>query len=158
MNKCKNKFVIIGLTLKNTPSSQKKIIKQFFKSKHTEYPNMIFIYYEVSEDDLGKKISLLKNKPEEYPYLYHIYDIEKILVTVSNVNIETLHASFNAVKHHYDNDKMQNELSYCEPTSTMSSEARPNLKEKITILKNKSEEYSINILQDIKKRKKLESK
>lgn len=164
MNTCRDKFSIIGLTLKSTPHNQKKIIKQFFREKHIEYPNITFIYYQVNIDDLGKHISLLKKSPDEYPYLYHIYNIDKILVNVSNVNEITILESFNAVKQYYDNDKYKKEVIPKWDNIPLAKSARsleetdPKLKEKIILLKNKSEEYSINLLKDIQNRKKIESK
>ena len=154
MNKCANKFAIIGITLKNTSKEQKKIIKNFFKTKYLQYPNIYFIYYEIKDSELGKGTNLLKNSPEEYPYLYHIYDIDKILVNVSNVNEETINESFNVIKHYYDNNK--NNIQPLARSAESLQEYDNELRNKISIIKNKSEEYSINILKDIKNRKKRE--
>ena len=142
MNTCKKKFAIIGLTLNNTSPDQKKIIKNFFKVKHIEYPNIIFIYYEVDDNELGKNINLLKNSKDEYPYIYHIYDIDKILVNVSNVNNETINESFNKIKQYYDEDKINN----------------IPLDKSIKILKDKIDDCTQDLLQDIYKRKIIEKK
>ena len=121
IDNCSNKFMIIGVVLKNNDQNEKKAIKNFYKSIHKIYPNITFIYYELDESELGKGISILKNSKEEYPYLYHIYDKDKIIVNVSNVNEETLIESFNIVKKYYDDDKKNNYDVLCNNNSRVLS-------------------------------------
>ena len=74
------KFVIVGLCLENSASEIKKSVKKFLKTYSKLYQNITFLYYNVSVKDLGR-ISLITKNTEEYPFIYHIYDVSNIFVS-----------------------------------------------------------------------------
>jgi hypothetical protein len=102
------KFVIVALTLKDTPIETVKLIKKFLKDYSKKYKNLTFLYYKVNDKDLGR-ISLLNKDKLEYPFVYHIYDINNIFVSVNRVNKNTLFESMNAVEEYYKKD-LENKL------------------------------------------------
>lgn len=102
----KDRFVILALTLKDTPDSEKTMLKRFLKSKYKNYPNITFIYYCAKEKDLGR-ISILKKDKSQYPYLYHIHNVTTLFVIVNNVTEQNAYESFSKVKEYYDNDKQK---------------------------------------------------
>ena len=166
------KFIIVGLVLKETPASKKKLIKRFLKTKHREYPNLMFLYYQADDKDLGKNISLLKRDKGEYPYIYHLYD-SNVLVHVNNVDDITIHESFGEVKHYYekdrdrdpdrdpdrDRDSDDSTISVSENSSEKKATADsvaesaggsdPNIED----LQKKCRELELDLLNDIKTRK-----
>jgi ribosomal protein L30E len=97
------KFVIVALTLQNTPSDDIKLIKKFLKDYSKKYKNLTFLYFKVNDKDLGR-ISLLKTDKSEYPFIYHIYDVNNIFVSVNRVNKNTLYESMGAVEEYYKKD------------------------------------------------------
>jgi hypothetical protein len=102
------KFVIVGLCLDNTPLPIIKTIKKFLKHYSRIYPNITFLYYCANQKDLGR-MSLLTKNVDEYPYIYHIYDISNIFVSVNRANQDTIHEAMNAVEEYYKKD-LQNNL------------------------------------------------
>jgi hypothetical protein len=98
------KFVIIALTLNDTPVETTKILKKFLKDYSKKYKNITFLYFKVADKDLGR-ISLLNKDKSEYPFLYHIYDVNNIFVSVNRVNKHTLYESMNAVEKYYQQNE-----------------------------------------------------
>ena len=98
-----NRFCVVALTLQDTPISDIKMIKKFLKDYAKIYRNLTFLYLKVADKDLGR-ISILKKDREEYPYIYHIYNISDIFVSVNRVNKQTLYESMNAVEKYYKKD------------------------------------------------------
>jgi len=98
------KFVIIAITLQNTPIEIIKILKKFLKDYSKKYKNITFLYFNVADKDLGR-ISLLNKDKSEYPFLYHIYDVKNIFVSVNRVNKNTLYESMYAVEKYYQQNE-----------------------------------------------------
>lgn len=96
-------FVIVAITLDNTPKEIIKIIKKFLKTYSKLYENLTFLYYNASIKDLGR-ISLLNKNVDEYPYIYHIYNTSDIFVSVNRANKNTIYEAFNAVEEYYKKD------------------------------------------------------
>ena len=103
------KFVIVGLCLENSTTEIKKSVKKFLKTYSKIYQNITFLYYNVSVKDLGR-ISLITKNIEEYPFIYHIYDVSNIFVSVNRANDNTMYESMNAVEEFYKKD-LQNLIS-----------------------------------------------
>jgi ribosomal protein L30E len=101
-------FVIVAITLDNTPKELVKIIKKFLKTYSKLYENLTFLYYNANQKDLGR-ISLLNKDVNEYPYIYHIFDTSNIFVSVNRANQNTIYEAFNAVEEYYKKD-LQNYL------------------------------------------------
>ena len=104
-----NKFVIVGLTLQDTPLDMVKTIKKFLKDYSKIYKNITFLYLNVLDKDLGR-INILKKDKSEYPFVYHIYNTSDIFVSVNRVNKQTLYESMYAVEKYYKKD-LENYLS-----------------------------------------------
>ena len=98
-----NRFVIVALTLQETPDNDVKIIKKFLKDYSKIYKNLTFLYFKLSDKDLGR-INILKKDKSEYPFVYHIYNTADIFVSVNRVNKQTLYESMNAVEKYYKKD------------------------------------------------------
>ena len=56
------KFVIVGLCLENSELEIKKSVKKFLKTYSKIYPNITFLYYNVSVKDLGRISLITKNE------------------------------------------------------------------------------------------------
>jgi hypothetical protein len=182
------KFVIIGLCLENSEIDIKKSVKKFLKSYSKIYPNITFLYYNVSVKDLGR-ISLITKNVEEYPFIYHIYDVSNIFVSVNRANKTTMYESMNAVEEYYkkdlqnvqikqnpilnnndlnnDNDVNDNNLN----DDNLNDDNMKNLDydnnkvvehqqllDKLVIYEEMRKKHNINFLADIQQRKKDEMK
>jgi hypothetical protein len=170
-----NKFVIVGLVLESTEKKLQSYIKKFLKEKSQVYPNMIFIFYKVTNKDFNK-ISLINSNSEEYPIIYSIFDCDNIFVKVNMAEPSTIMEAFNAVKSYYDDDllkfleakssktesksesKSELELTSIQPSMSQAElmESQQKLMEKILCLETKTKEYNLELLEDIKKRKQCE--
>lgn len=103
------KFVIVGLCLENSTTEIKKSVKKFLKTYSKLYQNITFLYYNVQVKDLGR-ISLITKNTDEYPFIYHIYDVSNIFVSVNRANNDTMYESMTAVEEYYKKD-LQNLIS-----------------------------------------------
>lgn len=106
----KGGFVVVALTLSTTPKDTVSMIRKFLKTKSKEYPNVVFLYYNVNKKDFGK-IGILKKNEDEYPYVYHIYDFNQILVEISCATKEYIYEAFEQVENFYIDDREKNQKS-----------------------------------------------
>jgi len=176
-----NKFIILGFSLVTAKESEHKLIKKFLKSKAKVYPNMLFIFFKVDKKDMGK-ISLLSSDATQYPWIYHIIN-EQIYIKVNAATEETITESFqvgenNIYKKYLEtflNEKNgnlngnSNETKEDTNTNTNNNDNKHELDqeawnyqqkmiEKMINLKNKAKKYNLELLEDIKQRKKEEAK
>jgi hypothetical protein len=180
-----NKFIILGFSLVTAKESEHKLIKKFLKSKAKVYPNMLFIFFKVDKKDMGK-ISLLSSDATQYPWIYHIIN-EQIYIKVNAATEETITESFqvgenNIYKKYLEtflNEKNANSTGNSNGNSTgnanetkedtnnnenkheLDQEAwnyQQKMIEKMINLKNKAKKYNLELLEDIKQRKKEEAK
>jgi len=167
------KFVILGLSLASAPKTEHKTIKKFLKEKAKLYPNMTFLFYKVESNDLGK-ISLLDSNVDTYPWIYHVYDSNNIFIKVNNANEETIYKSFEAGEQYYKKDldeyldnnnttnkSLQNENNTQKQSEDIDQDAWKNQQmmiEKLLTFQNKAKKYNLELLEDIKQRKKEEEK
>ncbi len=98
-----NKFVIVAITLESTPQNIIKSIKKFLKKYAKIYENLTFLYYQANIKDLGRSSLLVKN-PDEYPFVYHVYNTKDIFVSVNRANETTIYEAFTAVEEYYKKD------------------------------------------------------
>lgn len=198
LKESEKRFVIVAITLDNTPKTISKILKKFLKHYSKIYKNLTFLYYQADKKDLGR-ISFLTKNIDEYPFVYHIYDTSEIFVSVNRANGESIYEAFNAVEEYYKKDlenflnsnKLHNEDDNTEKSSNIKINNKLNqinendinnvsnekikqdeitaemnrkalqhqkLLEKIAIFEKQKEKYNIEFLQDIKQRKKEETK
>lgn len=104
----KGKFIVLTLVLLETNESIKIALRKYIKKKSKIYPNVLFLYYAVRNDDFGKIWDMLPNDPDTYPRVYHLYDVDKWLGEVWNLHdkntIENeLEYSFQKLHKHYIN-------------------------------------------------------
>lgn len=162
------KFVILGLSLANSPKQEHKLIKKFLKDKAKIYPNMTFLFFKVEKNDLGK-ISLLDSNVDTYPWVYHVYDYNNIFIKVNNANEETIYKSFEAGEQYYKKDleeymdnKIENKTEQMqnktEDIDKNAWEQQQMMIEKLLTFQNKAKKYNLELLEDIKQRKKEEEK
>uniref|UniRef100_A0A6C0EEA5 Thioredoxin domain-containing protein n=1 Tax=viral metagenome TaxID=1070528 RepID=A0A6C0EEA5_9ZZZZ len=99
-----NKFIIMIVVRENISNSQAYDFKKFLKKYSQEYPNMLFIYYIINDDDMGK-CSLPKHK-SEYPS-FEVITRKNILVEEKNVSKEGIYKQMNhkKLKEYFDKDK-----------------------------------------------------
>jgi len=179
-------FIMLGITLDKNDNSIKSYIKKFLKQKSKLYPNIIFLYFKASLKDLGK-ISLLDKDINLYPLIYSIYDVSTVFIKITSAVEESIEEAFKAGKEYYDNDllkfiesknkpkniiinniqqEQENEddkevIDNQEDEITKQQEIMQNqqkLFERVVNLQHKAEAYNLEILKDIKNRKKEEEK
>ena len=176
------KFVVIGLCLENNSDDIKKSVKKFLKTYAKIYKNLTFLYYNVQLKDLGR-ISLITKNVEEYPFIYHVYDVSNIFVSVNRANNQTMYEAMKAVEEYYKKDMVNfiqkqhiinepnNELNNepnNEPNNQMNDEMNEEMNrkvlehqqllEKLVIFEEMKKKHNIEFLSDIQKRKKDEQK
>ena len=173
------KFVIVGLSLVSAPKEEHKLIKKFLKEKAKLYPNMTFLFYKVNTTDLGK-ISLIDSNVDTYPWIYHVYDYNNIFIKVNNANEETIYKSFEAGEQYYKKDleELKGQQNTNQPNTNQPNTNQPNTNqqkdpqdidqdawkeqqamiEKLLTFQNKAKKYNLELLEDIKQRKKEEEK
>ena len=151
------KFVILSITLNNTPLNTKINIRKWLKKYSVEYKNVVFLYMSVTSEDLGK-LSIFKEDVSKYPLLYYIYNINNICISVDNVDTEGINEAYNKMKHYLDDTKIEvddnntNENKLLEQKKLLEQQNR----DKLIYLENHAEDYKINFLTDIKNRKLVE--
>jgi hypothetical protein len=179
-----NRFVIVAITLESTPQNIIKIIKKFLKTYAKIYENLTFLYYRASDKDLGRSSLLIKN-PDEYPFVYHVYNTKDIFVSVNRANENTIYEAFTAVEEYYkkdlqsylinksnpvpndDNEKSniqinQNNMNGNQEIDEQQAEMdrrtleHQKLLDRIVLFEEKKKDYNIKFLGDIQKRKKEE--
>lgn len=170
------KFVILGLSLTTAHKYEHKLIKKFLKDKAKLYPNITFLFYKVESNDLGK-ISLLDSNVDTYPWIYHVYDYNNIFIKVNNANEETIYKSFEAGEQYYKKDleefldnnsnKIPNQPEDNTSNKTVNNtieidqdawKQQQMMIEKLLTFQNKAKKYNLELLEDIKQRKKEEEK
>jgi hypothetical protein len=182
-----NKFVIVAITLESTPRNIIKVIKKFLKTYSKLYENLTFLYYQASDKDLGRSSLLVKN-PDEYPFVYHVYNTKDIFVSVNRANETTIYEAFTAVEEYYKKDLQAYLINKSNPVNNDDNENKSNIQinqnsmncnleieeqqsemdrrtiehqkllDKIVLFEEKKKDYNIKFLGDIQKRKKDEQK
>lgn len=141
-----NITVIVGFTLASTPKKLKIFIRKFLKQQSLLLPLITFVYMEVGETE--RTISILHGDNDVFPKIYHIRDRDKIMVEVVSATPETIIESFNAVKQLYIDEMTQ---------QANSKKNEQIMKQKVEILNKTSKEVHDNLINDIIRRKKLET-
>ena len=172
------------MVLLETDDNLKRMIKKFLKKKANQFPHITFLYYVTRKEDFGRN-TFLSSNPNDYPKLCHIYDVIEMLTEVLSIdNIEIMEKSFQVLENYYsqkntseieENESDPNEKkSYPNiqqsqqlPQHSLSNPLIPTvnpvterkkLLEKLTLLREKSEECVMDFLKECQKRKKEEEK
>ena len=98
-----NKFVIMGITLETTPDDMKIFIRKWLKILSKKFPNILFLYFCASKDDLGK-FTILSEDILKYPMIIHIYNINNICCLVTNADPNSINDAFLKMKDYYLKD------------------------------------------------------
>lgn len=174
----KNKIIVLSLVLLNTDELIKRNIRKFIKRKSEIYTNITFLYYAIRDTDFGR-ISIISGNKDEYPKMCHIYNVTELLVEVTGIdNMDILESSFKKLDNYYMNfkeeqDVIENnnttELKVSTPQTPLSTNItneevknpiveKKKFIEKITLIKQKSDDYNIEFMRECQKRKKEEEK
>jgi len=98
------KIVVLFLVLPDTEDNIKKIIKKIMKEKSVKFPNVLFLYYTVRNDDFKTKLNIIDKDLSNYPKMYHIYDRFDVFMDVSKIdNIKVLEHYFKQADSEYLN-------------------------------------------------------
>jgi hypothetical protein len=98
------RFAIIGVTLQDTSNDSKIYIRKWLKEHSKHFPNILFIYLCAHDEELGK-LSILKEDRDEYPYVYHICDTNKVCGYANNAEPETINELFSKMNDYYVKDR-----------------------------------------------------
>jgi hypothetical protein len=178
----KNKIIVLSLVLLNTDEIIKRNIRKFIKRKSEIYTNITFLYYAIRDTDF-KRISIISGNKDEYPKMCHIYNVTELLVEVTSIdNIDILESSFKKLHNYYinfienENDidvpkqlDNKNESKISTPQTPLSTNInneiiknpvveKKKFIEKISLIKQKSDDYNIEFMRECQKRKKEEEK
>ena len=74
-----DKFIVLVITLDETSESIKTMLRKFIKEKSKIYPKVNFLYYKAQKSVLGKLERMFERDVSQYPALFHIFDISRIL-------------------------------------------------------------------------------
>lgn len=156
LNTTKKKFSIIGITDENTEINTRFFIKKWLKSQSNIYKNITYIYFNIDSDDSKDKILKLFNfSEEEFPVIFHVFDIVNIAVKISNATQENIIEANTVMKEHYDKDN-NNYLNTIKNYENFDKQLDIKKKEdKLSYLNEYSENFKINYLKDIQNRKEL---
>lgn len=81
-----DRIIVLTLTLIDTDESIKTMLRKYIKRRSEQYPNIIFIYYAVRKEDIGKVGTLVPRDLNYYPVMYHIYNIKKLLWVIPSID------------------------------------------------------------------------
>ena len=157
-----NVTIILGLTCCSTDTKTKSMIKKFLKRKSEQFSLITFIYMDVSEE--YKKIGSLNIlKGDNYPKVYHIRNSNQVLVSIENADYDGIYESFSQVEKYYlkemndfktkqetDLNTLSNHEQYIDPIIEKQKQL-----EKLVSLNNKYDNMKIDLIKEIKRRKKL---
>lgn len=176
-------YIVLSLVLKTTPSEIRSIIKKFIKRKAENFPNVMFLFYTVQPQDIGK-ISFIKGTKDSYPMMCHIKtSTNEVMTYLEGIDgIEPIDKCWEMVEKHFIvnlKNKQKNKQNQ-NNSSMRSSESfdiqnqgnqitqnfaqvdklaeQRKLVKKLTYLKEKADEYTLEFMEDCRLRKKEEEK
>lgn len=171
-------YIVLSLIIKNTPSDIRSTIKKFIKRKAEVFPNVMFLFYTVQSQDVGK-INFIKGKVDSYPMMCYIKtSSNEVMTYVEGVDgTEPLDECWNMVEKHFIanlKNKQQNKISETSYNSLeMQNQGyqtnqnfsqvdkfaeQRKLVKKLSYLKEKADEYTLEFMEDCRLRKKEEEK
>ena len=103
----KKKFVILCLTLEDSPQEIRKMLVKFMKTMSKQFKLLTFALYTVKHRELQLFDLFKKTKPENYPYVFHIFDTDKIFITIELADEISIYEIFN-----YDDIKQNYLVDY----------------------------------------------
>lgn len=163
-------YIVLSLIINSTKPDMRALIKKFIKRKAEIFPNVMFLFYTVQPEDINK-ISFIKGTKDSYPMMCHIKtSSNEVMTFVEGIDgIEPLDDCWSIVEPHFiANFKKYKQLQNPNTNQTnqqplqndqlfQQSEQRKLLK-KLTYLKDKADEYTLDFMEDCRLRKKEEEK
>lgn len=180
-------YIVLSLVIKDSPQDVKSIIKKFIKRKAENFPNVMFLFYTVQPQDIGK-INFIKGTKDSYPMMCYIETLSNEVMTyVEGIDgLDPLNECWEIVEkkfisnlnEHVKNNNQNNQQKFSEKSS-VSFETQNNqnfaqnnqnfaqidkfaeqrkIMKKLTYLKEKADEYTLEFIEDCAKRKKEEEK
>lgn len=174
-------YIVLSLVVKNTPSDIRSTIKKFIKRKAEVFPNVMFLFYTVQAQDVGK-INFLKGTLDSYPMMCYIKtSSNEVMTYVEGVDgVDALDECWNIVENHFITNLKNREQNKQNKTSEKSSNSfemqnqgnsmnqnfaqvdkfaeQRKLVKKLSYLKEKADEYTLEFMEDCRLRKKEEEK
>jgi FlaA1/EpsC-like NDP-sugar epimerase len=163
-----NVTVILGLTCDSVDNKTKVMIRKFLKRKSEQFSLITFIYMDVSEKNRTiTTLNILKG--DNYPKVYHIRNNNQVLVSIVDADYEGVYESFSQVEKYYlkEMDDFKNHTSIDNKPSEKQSIIQehimdPKLEkqkqlEKLVYINSRYDNMRIDLIKEIKRRKKLES-
>lgn len=172
-------YIVLSLVIKNTPSDIRSTIKKFIKRKAEVFPNIMFLFYTVQAQDVGK-INFLKGTLDSYPMMCYIKTAtNEVMTYVEGIDgIEPLDECWSMVekafianlKNTQQNSQQNKTSGKSSDTFEMQNQNQQNfaqvdkfaeqrkLVKKLSYLKEKADEYTLGFMEDCRLRKKEEEK
>jgi hypothetical protein len=95
LRNAEKRFVVLTVITEETEESIKKMMKVFVKDKSKLYPKVTFLFYKAKKQDFGRMDPIFNKNVSEYPKMFHIWNVKKIMTGVISVdNKEILESSF----------------------------------------------------------------
>ena len=153
LNMTQKRFSIIGITDNDTDINTKFFIRKWLKSQSKLYKNITYVYFNIeNENDREKILKLFNFSENELPIVFHIFDIVNIAVKISNATQENIIEANNVMIEHYNKDNNKYMNQNLDINKELEIKKR---EEKLQYLNEFSENFKINYLKDIQKRKEL---
>lgn len=169
-------YIVLSLVVKNTPSDIRSIIKKFIKRKAEVFSNVMFLFYTVQAQDVGK-INFIKGTLDSYPMMCYIKtSTNEVITYVEGIDgIDPLDECWGIVEKAFvtnlknkQQNQQQNKISgkssdsFEIPTQNFAqidkfAEQRKLVK-KLSYLKEKADEYTLGFMEECRLRKKEEEK
>ena len=107
LRNAEKQFVVLTVITEETDESIKKMMKLFIKDKAKLYPKVKFLFYSAKKQDFGKWDPVFNKNMSEYPKMFHLWDVKRILTGVISIdNKEILESSFEDLHEVYLAGKM----------------------------------------------------
>lgn len=158
-----NVTVILGLTCTSTDSKTKVMIRKFLKRKSEQFNLITFIYMNVS-DEYRTTGSLNILKGDNYPKVYHIRNSNQVLVSIEDADYEGIYESFSQVEKYYlkEMEDFKNNSNKSSHNSEPEKHVDPKIEkqkqlEKLVYLNSRYDNMKLDLIKEIRRRKKLES-
>ena len=152
------KFVVLSIITDETDEQIKNMIKKIIKAKSKIYPKVTFLFYKAKKQDFGRLEPMFGKDLEEYPKLYHIWNIKHILLGILGIdNKEILEKSFEKLNEVYLSGTYEESDSESEPDSDDNNK-ESNIKEKNNSNVSDDGSQKKKKIQQQKKKKEMEDR
>lgn len=90
-----NKFTVLTIINDSTDQTIVSGLKKYITFKSKKYQKIYFIFYKMSNSDIGKLKPMFEGEQNMYPKMFHIWNIKTILTDVMAIdNADILEESF----------------------------------------------------------------